>query len=212
MSNNRIDNIMHKNTYNTSVNKKLDLQEDIEKLEEQQTILRGMVKAVSEENDSLQEKHKELLMKQTVGYDGWEEDLAGFCEGLDRIIGAFDRTSSMVDICETTMHYSTEGEYYSTLLNELCLKYPRISISSEELLHRGSITGKFKNDLDKLVNELSKEQEVLVKEQEKVRYKLKQTEELEKRYTKYLSEERKTGMWYFLGGCLVATVLTLMLK
>jgi len=30
--NKRVDSVMHKNTYNTSVNKKLNLQEDIEKL------------------------------------------------------------------------------------------------------------------------------------------------------------------------------------
>ncbi len=215
MSNNRIDNIMHKNTYNTEVNKKLNLQEDIEKLEEQKTILRDMVKAVSEENDSLQEKHEELLMKQAVGYDGWEEDLAGFEKELDNIVLTFDNLYDRKCMYNQFTEYEAmwedikEVNRCASLLQDLCLKYPRISISSEELIDRG---GRFRRSLDRAVEKLNGKLEEVNKLEKKLDCQITQAEELKENYRERLSEERKTGMWYFLGGCLVATVITLMLK
>ncbi len=218
MSNNRIDNIMHKNTYNTDVNKKLNLQEDIEKLEEQKTILRDMVKAVSEENDSLQEKHEELLMKQAVGYDGWEEDLATFQTLMEEAKSELEKCSEEVDITELavkvreekTYSYSSRylrEEYYKAVdkLEEHCSKYPVLTIKSKDYLERSSIVSNLRSSLDNVI-------EPYIKEAKELSSQLKATKKKEEEYTKYLSEERKTGMWCFLGGCLVATVITLMLK
>ena len=218
MSNNRIDNIMHKNTYNTSVNKKLDLQEDIEKLEEQKVTLSGWVEELSEENYSLQEKHKELLMKQTVGYDGWEEDLATFQTLMEEAkselkkrheeIKAADASVKATDmIYHSALYWDRREVYYKAVakLEEHCSKYPVMVIASNDYLERSSIICNLRRSLDNVL-------EPCVKKSKELSSKLKQTEELEKKYTKYLSEERKTGMGYFLGGCLVATVVTLMLK
>ncbi len=211
--NKRVDNIMHKNTYNTSVNKKLNLQEDIEKLEEQKVILERLTGEVSEENNQLQIKHKELLMKQAVGYDGWEDDLISYEDNMLGIVNSLEEqeqtVNSLEDIDKKTTHYSRylNEELYREIykLEELIKLHPKLVISSKDYLERSPIMKRLQNSLDNVIAPLSEKSKELTVQ-------LKTTKKKEEEYTKYLSQERKTGKWYFLAGCLAATAFILLLK
>jgi DNA repair exonuclease SbcCD ATPase subunit len=212
--NKRVDSVMHKNTYNTSVNKKLNLQEDIEKLEEQLLALEELVPKLTKDgealilkNDLLQEEHKRLVYKKSTEYDGWEEDLKGFEEEMEKVVSNISRWAYA-----TKQKSVTEGRaspftdiYYLTSISDICSKYPKIVVKSEELVKGSETLKQLKNSLEVIVPELESQLETT----RELELRMKKKEEV---YTKYLSEERKTGKWYFLAGCLVATTITLLLK
>jgi len=212
--NKRVDSVMHKNTYNTSVNKKLNLQEDIAKLEEQLLALEELVPKLTKDrevlvlkNSRLEEEHKRLVYKKSTEYEGWEEDLKGFEEEMEKVVSNISRWAYA-----TKQESVTEGRaspftniYYLTSISDICSKYPKIVVKSEELVKGSETLKQLKNSLEVIVPELESQLETT----KELELSMKKKEE---EYTKYLSEERKTGTWYFLAGCLVATTATLLLK
>lgn len=212
--NRRVDNIMHKNTYNMDVNKKLNLQEDIEKLEEQLRALEEVIPELTKEvstleisNTALQKQHKHLIYKKSTDYDGWEEDLKSFEVEMEGVIVDLERWSSAIKqkIVMSGRASPYTNIYYMTSISDIFEKYPKLVVKSEELVKGSETLKKLKDLVDVIAPELESQLEEVNNTEACMKKK-------EEEYTKYLSEERKTGMWYFLGGCLVATVITLMLK
>lgn len=67
--------MQNRNSYNRDINKRIFLQEDIERLEERTEELQNIRCSLEYDVKTLEESKKELLEKQAIGYEGYDDDI-----------------------------------------------------------------------------------------------------------------------------------------
>jgi predicted nucleic acid-binding Zn-ribbon protein len=199
---------MYKTSYNRDVNKKLDLQGDVEKLQweikelnSQKSNLRYELKSLEKSKEEyLAERYKERE-KETLLLEDYEEEikrLAYRLSELDEIKGG-----RMVSFSQS---YYEELRAVKTRLKELQEKFSRVSIPIGELSRYSNfcITGKILKMSHK-IDELTKERE---KEDAKLRWQQKELRETEQKYKKVIHQDRETILRWTIVGAILGALLT----
>lgn len=201
--NKRVDNLMYKTSYNRDVNKKLDLQGDVERLQREVEGLRSEKSNLRYELKSLKKSKEEYLAerykereKETLLLEDYEEEIKRLAYRLSELESI--KGGRLVSFSQT---YYEELNFTKTRLKELQEKFSRVSVPIGELSRYSNFCIKAKIlEIFKKIDNLTKEKD---KEEAKLRWQQKELRDTEEKYKEVIHQDRETIWKGIIIGCIL---------
>lgn len=195
--NKRIDNLMYKTSYNRDVNKKLDLQGDVERLQ-------GEVEELSSDKKDLQRTVRDLRREKDEyladKYKEQEDCTPLFEEVVEEIMQIREDLGN----CDYKEGIDSLTKYHDLMLriNELSFTFKRVSIDISQFM--SSKLHPLDYEFSRLVNTIDK----LDKEaKESVEWQQKELRDTEEKYKEVIHQERETIWKGIIVGCILGGVV-----